>query len=296
MGILKIKNLKQNIFAVVAAMIWGFAFSSQSACIALGMKAFTFTALRSWIAVIVLAIIALIFVRRKITKEYLKRALFGGVCCGCFLFVAQVLQQFGLEGTDSGKGGFLTALYIIMVPILSIFLKKKTSKLIWISAIIAVIGMFLLCVDITQSFSVNVYDLILVACAIVFAGHILCIDHFEDVNGIHLSLIQMAVVAVICSILAIIFETLTLECFKACFWNIMYMGVFSSGVAYTLQVLAQKGSNPTVISMLLCLESVFALLGGAIFLNEVLLPQEYIGCAIMLVAVVLAQLPQKEKK
>lgn len=296
MGSLKIKNLKQNCFAVVAAMIWGFAFSSQAACIALGMQAFTFTALRSWIAVIVLAIISLIFVRKNITKQYVKKALIGGLSCGCFLFVAQVLQQFGLEGTDSGKGGFLTALYIIMVPILSIFLKKKTSKLIWISAIIAVIGMFLLCVDVTQNFTVNVYDLILVLCAIVFAGHILCIDHFEEINGIHLSLVQMATVAVFSTVCSLLFETLTLECFKACFWNLMYMGVFSSGVAYTLQVLAQKGSNPTVISMLLCLESVFALIGGAIFLSEVLQPLEYLGCAIMLVAVVLAQLPQGEKK
>lgn len=291
------KNIKQNIFAIVAAMIWGFAFSAQSDSAALGMGTFTFNALRAVFGALALVVIILIFARCKVTKRYLIEVTKGGFFCGLFLFTASALQQFGLSGTDSGKGGFLTAMYIITVPILGIFMGKKISKAILGCILIAVAGMFFLCVDIKNGLSVNLYDLILVLCAFVFAGHILCIDHYTNkVNGIHLSIVQVITSGVLSGILAIMFEDLTLECFKACLWNVLYVGVFSSGVAYTLQILAQKDSNPTVISMLLSLESVFALIGGAIFLKERLEPREYIGCAIMLVAVVLAQLVQAKEQ
>ncbi len=296
-------KIRQTVFPIVTAMIWGAAFSAQSQCAAAGMGAFTFNMLRSVIGCIVLILAALGFSKgiKNISvslsdKQYRKDLLLGGLCCGIILAVASVLQQLGLGGTESGKGGFITALYIVIVPVLGIFLNKKVTSFVWISVVIAVIGMYLLCVEEGTALSVSRYDLYLLLCALIFALHILVIDYFVNrVDGVQLSFMQFAVAAVFSGTGAFFFENPSLEVIGQCLWPLLYVGVLSSGVGYTLQILAQKGSNPTVVSLLLSLESVFAVAAAAIFLNEVMTLREYIGCAIVLCAVIFAQIPEKRK-
>ncbi len=297
-------KIRQNVFPILTALIWGTAFSAQSQCAAAGMQTFTFNMLRSVIGCIVLVPVMLWFSGgpKKIQRQlkdttYQKNLLWGGLCCGLLLTIASNLQQLGLGGTESGKGGFITALYIVIVPVLGIFLKKKVSPTIWISVLLAAAGMYLLCVKEGASLTVSRYDLYLLLCALIFALHILVIDRFANrVDGIQLSLVQFAVAAVFSGIGMLCLESPSAAVIRQCLWPLLYVGVFSSGIAYTLQILAQKGSNPTVVSLLLSLESVFSVLSAAIFLGEILTPREYLGCGIMLTAVILAQLPRKRKE
>lgn len=179
---------------------------------------------------------------------------------------------------------------------MGLFLKKKVTPAVWVSVGIAVVGMYLLCVEEGTAFSISRHDVYLLLCAFIFALHILVIDFFAArVDGIQLSFAQFFMAAVLSAVGAFCFESPAPEVVRQCLWPLLYVGVFSSGVAYTLQILAQKGSNPTVVSLLLSLESVFAVLAAAVFLGEVLSPREYAGCAIMLAAVLLAQLPGKRK-
>ncbi len=293
----------KNLFAVLAALIWGLAFSAQSYCAEKGMGAFTFNALRALIATIVLFFVCIIFSKGTFFKQlqdkkYLSSLLAGGAVCGTILFLATNFQQSAFSSeTESGKVGFITVLYIVLVPIFSIIFKKKATPTVWISVVIAIIGMYFLCIEKGSGFNINYHDLLALVCAILFSFHILFIDKFAvKVNGIHLSFVQFAVVTVLSGTCALFTETISPQLIVSCFWQIAYVGVFSSGVAYTLQIIAQKNSNPTVISLLLSLESVFAVLGGAIILGEVMSIREYIGCAIMFCAVILAQLPERKKK
>lgn len=297
-------KIRQNVFPIITALIWGTAFSAQSQCAAAGMQAFTFNMLRSIISCLVLMLVIVIFSKgpKKIqqqlkNKTYRKDLLWGGLCCGLLLAVASNLQQLGLGGTESGKGGFITALYIVIVPVLGIFLKKKASPMIWLSVLLAVAGMYLLCVKEGTSLQISRHDLYLLLCALVFALHILAIDRFANrVDGIQLSLVQFAVAAVFSGVGALLWESFSAAVIRQCIWPLLYVGIFSSGIAYTLQILAQKGSNPTVVSLLLSLESVFAVISAAVFLGEILTPREYLGCGVMLTAVILAQLPGKGEK
>ena len=297
-------KIRQNLFPVLAAVIWGLAFSAQADCALKGMEPFTFNGLRALIAVIVLFFVSIIFakgfknIKNQLSdKEYLKNLILGGLCCGCALFVASNLQQAAFsEETESGKVGFITVFYLMLVPVFALFLKKKSSFNVWISVFLALIGMYFLCVEEGTAFSVNAHDLFAFGCAIVFAIHILVIDHFTNkVNGVHLSFMQFFFVSLFSFICAFMFEKPSLSVAYSCIWQVLYVGVFSSGVAYTLQILAQKGSNPTVVTLLLSLESVFAVIFGALILGEVLSLREYLGCAIMFVAVLLAQIPVKIK-
>ncbi len=290
---MRVNRVRQNVLPVLAALIWGTAFVAQSVS-ADYVGPFTFNAVRSAIAFLFL--LGLCAVRRKwggksITRSRKDLAV-GGVCCGLALTVASNLQQKGMETTTSGKAGFITALYIVVVPVVGIFLKKKAPRTIWVSVVLAVAGLYCLCI--TEDFTVTQGDFYVLLCALCFSVHILVIDHFtQTVDGVELSCVQFLTATMLSSIGMLAVETPSLEALGMCMWPIVYAGVFSSGVAYTLQILAQKDSDPTVVSLLLSLESVFATLAGALLLHDRMNGREYFGCVLMLAAVVLAQFPDK---
>ena len=218
----------------------------------------------------------------------------GGICCGIALFVASTFQQFGVKYTTVGKAGFITAMYIILVPILGIFLKKKVGIRIWISVLIAVAGLYLLCM--TEGFRLEMGDALVLICALCFSIHILVIDHFSPlVDGVRLSCVQFVVAGTLGCLCMFLFEnpdiTLILQAWKP----ILYAGAMSSGVAYTLQIVGQKGMNPTVASLIMSLESVISAIAGFILLKQSMSLREVMGCVIMFVAIILAQLPEKSK-
>ena len=286
---------KQNIYAVLAAFIWGTAFVAQSVG-ADTVTPFAFNMSRSFIATIFLCLVVfLISSHKKKKAEYKektnnKKLFWGGILCGTALSVATALQQASLSDTAAGKAGFITALYIVIVPILSVFLKKRAPFTVWVSVIIAVFGLYFLCVK--GDFSVGKSDVLLILCAFVFSIQILLIDFFAAfVDGIKLSCVQFATATVLSFLGMVAFETFDFNAIINCALPILYLGVFSSGIAYTLQILAQKDSNPTVITLLLSLESVFSVISGAVLLGDKLSLKEYIGCFLMLLAVILAQLP-----
>lgn len=286
---------------MLAAFIWGTAFVAQSVG-ADYVEPFTFNAARSAVAFLFLLALCGVFraVRGRDSQAAAavgsrKELVLGGVCCGLALTVATNLQQKGLETTTSGKAGFITALYIVIVPIAGMFLGKKAPKIIWISVVLAVAGLYCLCI--TEEFTITSGDFYILLCAFCFTVHILVIDHFtQRVDGVAMSCIQFLTVAVLSAAGMLLTESPTLEALWICAGPILYVGIFSSGVAYTLQILAQKDSNPTVVSLLLSLESVFATLSGAVILGDTMSGKEYFGCVLMLAAVVLAQLPEPRKR
>ena len=300
---MKVNRIRQNVLPVLAALIWGTAFVAQSVSTD-HVGPFTFNAARSVIASVFLLALCLILraVRRRNAAETVSPAptarkdlIIGSLCCGTALTVACFLQQKGLETTTSGKAGFITALYIVIVPIIGLFLKKRAPKTVWISVPFAVLGLYFLCI--TEDFTVTIGDFYVLLCAVAYSAHILVIDHFtQKVDGVALSCGQFMTTAILSSIGMLLTETPSLAGIMACIGPVLYVGIFSSGVAYTLQILAQKDSNPTVVSLLMSLESVFATLAGAIILHDRMSGREYFGCIVMLAAVVLAQLPEPQKK
>lgn len=286
--------------ALLAAVIWGFAFVTQSMGAEV-LEPFTVTAVRSVIACVFLGILCVVL--RKLRREpwsasvaknphYLRDLLLGGACCGLALAIATNLQQTGLETTTSGKAGFLTAMYIVIVPLFGLALKKPVGRRVWLGVAAAVAGLYFLCIQ--EDLSVAMGDVYILLCAVFFSLQILAIDHFvQKVDGVELSLVQTATSAVISGVMMFLTETPSLASISLAIWPLMYLGIFSSGVAYTLQIVAQKGSNPAVISLLLSLESVFAVIGGALVLGDEMSGREYIGCLLMLAAVVVTQLPEK---
>lgn len=290
--------LRKKLLPILAAFIWGTAFVAQSAGAEL-MPPFAFNAVRSLIAT--LALLAVVIIFAKIKKEPIlppkgkrKDWLLGGLCCGIALAIASAFQQAGLGETDPGKAGFITALYIVLVPIAGLFLKKRAPFTVWIAVVIAVVGLYFLCIK--ESFTIEASDLLIVCCALCFTGHILIIDHFtEKVDGVRLSCLQFFVVAVISALLMLFFEQPDWSVLPQCTVPLLYTGVLSSGVAYTLQIISQKGANPTVITLLLSLESVFAVLAGLAF-GDTMTAREWLGCGLMFGAVIIAQLPPIDKK
>ena len=287
--------------AILTAMIWGFAFVTQSMG-AVSVGPFTVNAVRSVIAVIFLAFLTVFLRKRRgetwaksLEKNpcYLRDLLVGGVCCGTALTIATNLQQKGIETTTSGKAGFLTAMYIVLVPLFGLVMKKRVGRSVWLGVAAAVAGLYFLCIQ--EGFTVAAGDFYIMLCAVFFAVQILLVDHFVvNVDSVELSLVQFFTVAVISAVFMVTMEKPEIASIQAAIWPLLYLGVFSSGIAYTLQIVAQKGSNPTVISILMSLESVFAVIGGALFLKDQLSAREYFGCLLMLAAVVLAQLPDKK--
>ncbi|WP_312940089.1 DMT family transporter [Oscillibacter sp.] len=294
----KTSFIRQNVFPILAAIIWGTAFVAQSVSTEF-VQPFTFNAARFAIAFVFTLGLAVLFrIRRKRDfgeqakpRPHYRRELFlSGLCCGAALTLGNNLQQRGLESTTSGKAGFITALYIVIVPILGIFLKKKVGKGVWASVALAVVGLYFLCIR--DGFTISEGDFFMFLCSLCFSAHILMIDHFtEKVDGVELSCAQFLVAAVLSSVGMLAAEQPSWEALQACVWPILYVGIFSSGVAYTLQILAQRDSNPTVVSLLLSLEAVFAVLAGAVLLGDRMSGREYFGCGLMLIAVVLAQIP-----
>jgi len=292
---MRVNRVRQNILPLLAAFIWGTAFVAQSVGAEL-VEAFTFNAARSAIAFLFLLVVCLLMRKMGLSGDtarpgYWRDLILGGVCCGTALTVAAYLQQKGLETTSSGKAGFITALYIVIVPIIGIFLKKKAPRTVWVSVALAVVGLYCLCI--TEEFTITGGDFYILLCAFCFSAHILVIDHFgQTVNGVEMSCVQFLVCTVLSAGGMLAWETPSAAAVMACMGPLLYVGIFSSGVAYTLQILAQKDSNPTVVSLLLSLESVFAVLAGAVILSDRMSGKEYFGCVLMLVAVVLAQLPE----
>ena len=285
---------KQNIFAILAAVIWGSAFVAQKIG-ADEVPPLTFNAARSLLAVIVLSVIAFIMMQSKKSKGTYrpvnkKKVILGGFCCGLFLTLATFFQQSSLSEESAGKAGFVTALYIVIVPILGVFLKKHIPITVWLGVLLAMVGLYFLCV--TNGFVLVKSDIFLILCAIMFAVQIMFIDYFVAfVDGVLLSLAQFVTMTVLSAGAALLTETVTFAAIKAAFLPILYLGVFSSGIAYTLQILAQKDSNPTVISLLMSLESVFSVIASAALLKTWLSARETFGCILMLLAVILAQIP-----
>lgn len=293
-------KIRQIVFPTLAALIWGTAFVAQSVSTDF-VGPFAFNAARSIIAFFVLLAVSAIFQKAKQKRGEAGRTgskrdlVIGGVCCGVVLAVAANFQQAGLADTAPGKAGFITALYVVLVPVLGIFLRRRASLPVWLGAVLAVGGLYLLCIK--EGFSVEPSDLLVLCCALVFALHIMCVDHFvQRVDGVQLSCVQFLAAAVVSAIGAAIFETVDWAGIWHCILPILYVGVFSSGVAYTLQILAQKDSDPTVVSILLSLESVFSVIAGAVILGDKLSGREYLGCVLMFAAVILAQIPWPPKK
>lgn len=293
------KSLRSSMLLLLTALIWGVAFVAQSE----GMNyvgGFTFIGTRYLIGGAVL--LPLLFFLRKrnvewnaLSKEEQKKqnrtGIIGGICCGVALCTASSLQQFGIAYTTVGKAGFITALYIVIVPLFGLFLKKKVGFHIWISVVIAAAGMYLLCI--TEGFRIGKGDFLVFLCAVTFSFHILIIDHFSPkADGVLISCVQFFTAGVIGTILTILFEQPTMSGILSAWVPILYAGVFSSGVGYTLQVVAQKDVEPTVASLLMSMESVFSMLAGWVILGQKLSGKELVGCFLVFAAIILAQMPR----
>ena len=302
---MKYNQMRQVVFPILAAFIWGTAFVAQDLC-ADSIGTFAFNATRYFIAVLALLVVILISDKLKKNKPTLtaqekkaanKQLWLGGLCCGAALAIASNFQQAGLvAGTDAGKAGFITALYVVLVPVFGLFFKRKVSFPTWIAVVLSVVALYLLCIK--GDFSLAPGDLLILVCAVCFAVHILVIDHFTAYcDGVKLSCLQFLFAGIISTICMFIFEDVDFAAILSCALPLLYVGIFSCGVGYTLQILAQKDSNPTVVTILLSLESVFAVIAGAIILKQQMTVREYIGCAIMFAAVVLAQIqfPTRQK-
>ena len=299
-------HLKNSLLLLLAAIIWGIAFVAQS----VGMDyvgGFTFNAVRSLIGSAVLVPLILILERKNsdnsapaetnantisnIRKR--KDLIIGGISCGICLCLASNFQQFGIKYTTVGKAGFITACYIVIVPIIGLFLGKKCSKFIWAAVAMALIGLYLLCI--TDGFSIGKGDLLVLVCAFLFSIHILVIDHFSPkADGVKLSCIQFLTCGILSGIPALLFEHPEFSAICRAWMPILYAGIMSCGVAYTLQIIGQKNMNPTVASLILSLESCISVLAGWVLLGQQLSAKEILGCVIMFAAIILAQLPQKQ--
>lgn len=283
---------------LITSIIWGTSFIAQI----VGMDhigPFTFTFTRNVISTLFLLLIipflAKINSKDQSNIELKKNDLvIGGVVCGAILFIASSLQQIGLQYTTAGKGGFITTLYIVIVPMLGLFFKKRVSLKVWLCIFVAAVGMYLLSIK-GESFTIEKGDFLVFLCAIAYSFHILAIDYFSPkTDGTKLSCIQFFVCGALAMIAMFMFETFDLQAILKAIVPILYAGVFSSGIGYTLQILAQKNVDPTTASLILSLESVFAVLSGIVLLNEVLTTRELIGCILIFIAVIVTQIPDKK--
>lgn len=290
----------KNIAALfLAAFIWGVAFVAQS----VGMDyvgPFTFNGIRCLIGSLFLLPCICVFDRFKTEEEKeqirsgKKTLWLAGTLCGIILFVATNAQQIGLQYTTAGKAGFITAMYIVIVPIIGIFLKKKCGWNVWVSVVIAVIGFYLL--SITEGFSLSKGDFFVLICALVFPFHIWTVNRYAPmVDGVRLSCIQFLVCGVLSVFCMIFMEKPSLGAVLSAWAPLLYAGVLSCGVAYTLQIIGQKDFNPTIASLLMSFESVFSALAGWVVLGEALSRREIAGCVLIFAGVILAQIPMKEK-
>ena len=315
----KTHKLRNTFFLLLTAMIWGAAFVAQSVSMDY-IGPFTFICLRSVIGGLFLipVIIVLDGIRKKSQNESAnavsaenilhieteekqrlswknKQLIEGGIVCGFFLFFANCFQQTGIQYTTVGKAGFITTFYIIIVPLIGLFFKKYCGILTWIGVIIALAGLYFLCI--TQKLTIQRGDALILCCSVLYAGQILAIDHYNPfVDGVKMSCIQFLTGGVLGAVFMFLFENPSLAMILSAAGPILYTGIMSTGVGYTLQIVGQKGLNPTVAALILSLESVFSALSGYVFLHQVLTTKELIGCALMFIAIVLARLPDIRRK
>ncbi|MBD5450501.1 MAG: DMT family transporter [Lachnospiraceae bacterium] len=312
--------LRQSLLLFLTAVIWGVAFVAQSE----GMEyvgPFTYNSVRCILGGLVLLPCILLYdavPSEKSNRE--KRSLWtGGICCGIILFAASNFQQFGIQYTSVGKAGFITAMYIVLVPLLGLFVHKKVGLKVWIGVGFAVCGLYLLCMnidlhqvmeDIVQYGTDYVLqrgaeyglefsrgDILVLICAFIFALHILVIDHFTTrADGVRMSCIQFWVCGILSLLCSLMFESPSLNNIWMARLQICYGGIMSCGVAYTLQIIGQKDMNPTVASLILSLESVVSVVAAFLILHQTMSRRELMGCCLMVVAIVLAQLPNRSDK
>lgn len=294
------RTLFSNLALLLTALIWGLSFVAQRA----GMDyigPFTFNMVRSLLGALSL-IPVIIFVKVSSPdnrspevkhKQHINLAR-AGIGCGIALFIAITIQQYCMQYVDAGKGGFITALYILFVPLLSILYGEKLTRNIIISVMLGVVGLIFLCYK--GGYGFYKYDLLLLSSAFFYAVHLLVVDYYsKKAHPIKVSCVQFLVVGLFSWVLVVLFETVSWECILACKIPILYAGILTCGVAYTLQIFGQKYTHPVVASLILCLESVFAVLGGMIILGEVLTAKETIGCIFMISAVILSNFQPKQR-
>ena len=293
------KRMTGSLMLLLATVIWGSAFVSQSVAMEY-MQPFSFQAIRCFLGFLIMLPIIYILDRANGKKGFLtlwqdKLLWKAGILCGISLFLACNLQQFALVDTDAGKSGFLTAMYIVFVPIFGIFRKQKPSALVPVSVILAVAGLYLLsCVGVA---SIQTGDLFLIGCAIMFAVQINMVDQFVDrVDPMRLNAIQILVCTILSAIMMVTTEAPTVTGIVQCLPQLAHVGFLSMGVAYGLQILGQKRLEQSPAALIMSLESVFAALFGAILLREVMKPHELIGCGLLFAAVILSQIEIKPKK
>lgn len=303
------KRLRSNLILVLAAFIWGAAFSAQSASTDY-VGPFTFNAARFIIGGVVL--LPVVFITDRLKKQKaadaaptegntgsddkgLLRHLPAGILCGIILGVASSFQQIGISlGASAGKAGFITALYVILVPIFEVFFGKRGTLFTWISAVLAVAGMYLL--TSFEESGLSIGDIMEILCAVAFTLHIIVIDRKTgQLNGVKISCIQFFTAGLLCGTVMLFTETVELASIIDCAIPILYAGIFSCGVAYTLQIVGQKNTQPVVASLLLSLESVFSVITAWIFLGDTMTAREILGCCIVFAAIILAQLPMPGK-
>ena len=314
------KKMRGNLMLMLTAFIWGSSFVAQKSGMDL-IGPLAFNGIRTLIGGIVL-IPAIMFLKNWKVKKALQAGetaaevseedrkkenrllIIGGICCGIALLVASNLQQIGIFYTTAGKAGFITALYVVLVPICGLFIGKKVRPVIWLCVLASAVGLYLLCMPAEGGFGhINKGDLLIMLCALCFTGHILVIDYFSPkVDGVKLSCIQFFVAGILSIILmfpldpVLGFDLPSFSTLIDSWLPVLYAGVLSCGVAYTLQIVAQADTDPTIASMILCLESVFAVIAGMIILGESMSLREIAGCLIMFAAIVVSQLPAKEER
>lgn len=316
------KRTKGNLLLLLTSFIWGSAFVAQSS----GMDyvgPYTYNMARNVLAFLFLIPVIYVIGKKKgVTdnagsgtgiddaasgeanwKSILlpdRTTLVGGIYCGLVMAVASSLQQIGITMTTAGKAGFITALYIILVPLMGVFIGKKIPRIIWFCVVLAMAGFYLLCVK--EGFSISKGDILVLFCSVGFSVHIMTIDHFtsKGVDGVKMACIQFAVAAIVMTPVMFALENPSVSGLLSAWMTIAYAGILSSGVGFTLQIVAQKDTDPTTATLIMSLESVFAAVSGCLFLNEVLLLKEILGCILVFVAVILAQVPlpvkSKEKR
>lgn len=307
---MKNQKVRSSLLLFLTAFIWGVAFVAQS----VGMdyvQPFTFNCTRSLIGGIFLIPCAFLLDRinperrrarealagldREERKKRRNQLLAGGITCGIIMTVASNLQQFGIAQTTVGKAGFITAMYIVLVPIFGLFLKKRCGATVWIGVLFAVAGLYFLCM--TEGFAIQTGDALVFLCALAFAVHIMVVDHFTVlVDGVRMSCIQFLTCGILSGVCMLLFEQPQIGNILAAWQPILYAGILSCGVGYTLQIIGQRGMNPTVASLIMSLESVVSVLAGAVLLHQMMNGREILGCVLMFAAIVLAQLPGRRSR
>ena len=293
------RQLIGSLILLIVAVIWGTAFAFQRMGTGV-IGPMTFTASRMTLSAVAVGFVSFLIKDPEMTDAAGSSArrrdtLTGGVLCGLFLVSATLFQQIGIAYTTAGKAGFITALYILLVPIIStVFLRKPSSWIVWIAVLLGMAGMYLLCM--TEGFSLARGDALVCVCAMLFTGHILCCDRFAGRgNPVRISAIQFVTASVVSWTLAFIFESPSIEAIRSALVPILYCGLASGGIGYTLQIVAQRFTNPTVASLLMSFESVFAVLGGAVLLHERMSTRELLGCMVMFIAIIVVQIPVPHK-